>query len=137
MTYVFDTSFVGALVIPDEYDPLVSKMYGEIKGDDIKYVPQLFWYEISNVFHKLLRRKRYSLDDILEFYPSLKAIRLTIDDESGELYSEKLLRLCHEYDLSSYDAAYLELAKRKSAVLCTLDYKLHEAAKKHGVIVKH
>ena len=35
----------------------------------------------------------------------------------------------------SYDTAYLELADRKKAVLCTLDKELQTAAKRHGVMV--
>jgi predicted nucleic acid-binding protein len=53
----------------------------------------------------------------------------------GVDYAEKLLRLAHNYDLSSYDAAYLELAGRKKAVLCTLDGNLQRAAEKYGVVV--
>ena len=58
-----------------------------------------------------------------------------VDFETGIGYSQKLLRLCNDYNLSSYDAAYLELAERKKAVLCTLDDDLRAAAKKHGVAV--
>jgi predicted nucleic acid-binding protein len=35
----------------------------------------------------------------------------------------------------SYDAAYLELAKRKNATLCTLDAGLQAAAIKYGVAI--
>ena len=40
-----------------------------------------------------------------------------------------------EKNLSSYDAAYLELAERANAVLCTLDEDLRAVAKKRGVAV--
>ena len=137
MPYVFDSSFVGAIIIPDEKNLNIDKTYASIGEDELIYVPQLFWYEISNIFKNLLRRKKYSIDDIMEFFPSLTAIRLISSNESGAEYSQKLLQLCNEYALSSYDAAYLELAKRKNAALCSLDGKLLAAAKKHGVIVKH
>jgi predicted nucleic acid-binding protein len=54
---------------------------------------------------------------------------------TGTDHSRKLLRLCTDYGLSSYDASYLELAERKNAVLCTLDEGLCAASKKHGVTV--
>jgi predicted nucleic acid-binding protein len=57
------------------------------------------------------------------------------DFESGTVYSQKLFRLCNDYNISSYDAAYLELAQRKKAVICTLDEKLQAVAKKHDVSV--
>jgi len=72
---------------------------------------------------------------VLQFFPLLAAIRLTTDFEAGTAYSEKLLRLCNDYTLSAYDAAYLELAGRKKAALCTLDENLKKAAKKYGVVM--
>jgi len=135
MVYVFDASFVGALIIPDERDPNVNKVYTKIKKEDEKHAPHLLWYEISNVFKNLLRRKRYTFNEVESFFPLLDEIHLTCDFETGLNYVEKLLRLCNEYNISSYDAAYLELAGRKKAALCTLDENLINAAKKYGVSV--
>ena len=135
MIYVFDSSFVGAQIIPDEADPQISKLYSRIKNEDEKHAPHLIWYEIANIFENLIRRKRYTFDEVLQFFSPLAAIRLTLDYEAGVVYTEKLLRLCNDYNLSSYDAAYLELAGRKKAALCTLDKNLISAAKKFGVTV--
>jgi len=135
MIYVFDSSFVGALVIPDEKNPRVDMMYGKIENEDEKCAPHLLWYEITNVFRKLIQRRRFTCDEVIQFYPRLLAIRLAIDNESGINYSKKLLRLSNDYNLSSYDAAYLELAERKNAVLCTFDEGLRAAAKRYGVTV--
>jgi len=135
MVYVFDSSFVGALIIPDEKDPAVNKIYAKIKKEDGKHAPHLLWYEISNVFKNLLRRKRYTFNEVEGFFPLLDEIRLICDFETGIDYTEKLLRLCDDYNISSYDAAYLELAGRKKAVLCTLDENLTAVAKKYGVKV--
>jgi predicted nucleic acid-binding protein len=41
--------------------------------------------------------------------------------------------LAREYNLSAYDAAYLELAIRYDAPLATLDGKLQRAAQQAGV----
>ena len=133
MSYIFDASFVGAIVIPDEYNPRVSKIQADIGEEETIFVPQLLWYEIANIFSKLIRSKRYNYDEVLRFFPLLSAIRLDTDSETGPHYSQQLLRLCNEYKLSSYDASYLELAERKGAVLCTLDSALAAAAHKRGV----
>jgi len=137
LIYVFDASFIVSLIIPDEKNPAVDKIYANIKNEDEKLAPHLLWYEIANIFKNLLRRKRFTFDEVLSFFPSLTAIRLTCDFETGPGYAEKLLRLCGDYNISSYDAAYLELAGRKKAALCTLDENLITAAKKHGVTVKN
>jgi len=135
LIYVFDASFVGALIIPDEANPKVDKIRAKIGEAEEIFAPQLLWYEISNIFKNLLRRKRCTFDEILNFFPPLSAIKITCDFETGPDYAEKLLRLCNDYSISSYDAAYLELAGRKKAALCTLDENLIAAAKKYGVTV--
>jgi len=135
LTYVFDASFVGALIIPDERDPNVNRMFTKIRKEDEKHAPNLLWYEISNVFKNMLRRKRYTFKEIEGFIPLLDEINLICDYETGPNYVEKLLRLCNDFNISSYDAAYLELAKRKNAALCTLDVNLISTAKKYGVQV--
>jgi len=44
-----------------------------------------------------------------------------------------VLPLAREYDLSAYDAAYLEVAMRRNAWLATLDERLRKAGRKSGV----
>jgi len=135
MLYVFDASFIGALIIPDEHNLQVKKMYDKISNEDEKHVPNLLWYEIASVFSSLIRQRRFTIDEVTQFFPRLAAFRLETDFETGPAYSQKLLRLCGDFQLSSYDASYLELADRKKAALCTLDKRLLTAAKKHGVMV--
>jgi predicted nucleic acid-binding protein len=135
MLYVFDASFIGALIIPDEYNPHIDKMYDKIRNEDERYAPHLLWYEIASIFSNLIRHRRFTNEEVIRFFPHLAAFNLKTDFETGTGYSQKLLRLCSDYHLSSYDASYLELADRKKAALCTLDKGLRAAAKKHGVTV--
>jgi predicted nucleic acid-binding protein len=135
MDYVFDSSFIVALIIPDEKNPKADKIHKALVESDEIYTPQLLWYEVANIFKNLLRRKRYTSEEVTHFFPLLHAVRLTTDFETGIGYAKKIWDLCNVYNLTSYDAAYLELAERKKAVLCTLDRNLKSAAKKHGVKV--
>jgi len=135
MPYVFDSSFIGASIFPDEKNFKVDKIRADIGEEEEIIVPQLFWYEISNIFSNLVRQRRFTGDEVMKFFPHLTAIRLTTDSETGAAYTQKLLRLCNDYNLSSYDAVYLELADRKKAALCTLDKAMQTAAKKHGIMV--
>jgi len=135
MLYVFDASFIGALIIPDEYNSFIEKMYGKIRNEDEKHVPQLLWYEIANIFSNLVMQRRYTGDEVTQFFPRLSAFCLKTDSETGAAYTQKLLRLCNDYNLSSYDSSYLELADRKKAALCTLDKAMQSAAKRHGIMV--
>ena len=133
MLYVFDASFIAALIIPDEKNPKVDELRSTIGENEEIFVPQLLWYEIANIFNNVVLRKRYSFEEALQFLPFLEAIRLTTDFETGIGYTEKLMHLSKEYKLSSYDTAYLELAGRKKATLCTFDEELQKAAPQYGV----
>ena len=135
MIYVFDSSFIGALIIPDEKNPLVDKLYEKIDDKDEIYVPHLLYYEIANLFNMLSRRRRFTINEVMQFFPRYAAFQLIYDSETGINYSKKLLCICNDYNISAYDAAYLELAKRKKAILCTLDLGLQAAAKKCGILV--
>jgi len=135
LIYVFDASFIGASIIPDEKNFRVDKIRADIGEEEEITVPQQFWYEIANIFRNLIRQSSYTGDEVIQLFPHLTAIRLETDFETGASYSQKLLRFCNDYNLSSYDAAYLELADRKNAALCTFDKALQTAAKKHGVMV--
>ena len=135
MVYVFDSSFVIATIIPDEETPEIKSLHSKIKNNDEKHAPQLIWYEIANVFMNLIRRKRFSKEEVNHLIPLLSFVNLSTDFESGANYAKRLWNLCSDYNLSAYDAAYLELAKRKRAVLCTLDENLINAANKYGVEV--
>lgn len=104
-------------------------------NDDI-FVPQLFWYETANVFRNLIRHKRFTSEEADHFFSMLSFIKLKTDFETGEFYTKKLWELSNNCSLSAYDAAYLELADRKKAVLCTLDAEIIKAAKKHSVKIK-
>ena len=135
MIYVYDASYASALIIPDEKNPKIDKLHRAVEESDEILTPQLFWYEVANIFNNLIRRKRYTLEKVVSFFPSFSDINLITDSEIGINYSQKIFNLSAKYNLSAYDAAYLELADRKKAVLCTLDDGLISAAKKHGVAV--
>ena len=135
MNYIYDASFVGAIILPDEKNPDVDKINNSIDENDMIYIPQMLWYEVTNILNNVVRRKRISSNEVIHLYKVISAIKFTTDFETGINYSKKLWELCIKYNLSSYDAAYLELADRKKAVLCTLDENLINAAKTHGVTI--
>jgi len=133
LNYVYDTSFLFAIILPDEKNDDIDKICNALSDEDDVYIPQLVWYESANVFRNLIRNKRFTADEVDRFFPILSFINFITDFETGINYSKKICELGNEYNLSAYDAAYLELAVRKNAILCTLDDDLLKAAKKHSV----
>jgi predicted nucleic acid-binding protein len=133
MIYIFDASFSAALILPDEKTEDLKKLEAAIGEKDEIFVPHLWWYEMANIFKTNIIRKRFTYTEAEELLKNIPVLKVITDSPSGSGYSEKLLRIAHEHDLSAYDAAYLELALRKQAILGTLDEKLKNAAEKSGV----
>ena len=59
--------------------------------------------------------------------------RFLIDHEAAAIAFSRLSELAAAYQLTVYDAAYLELAQRRRLVLACADGPLRAAAKKAGV----
>jgi predicted nucleic acid-binding protein len=90
---------------------------------------------MANALIGVQRRKRITGRDrmrLTELYRMLSIRTDTILD-SDAMYCFHTLAL--EYELSVYDAAYLELAQRRGLGLATLDKRLHSAALRAGIKV--
>ncbi|MGA8760610.1 MAG: type II toxin-antitoxin system VapC family toxin [Stellaceae bacterium] len=65
----------------------------------------------------------------------MKALRIVADAESAARVFNDVHRLALDHRLTSYDAAYLELALRHGLPLATLDDELIRASKAAAVTV--
>ena len=79
------------------------------------------------------RQKTVTLAQLDTFIADLKDLPIAVDLSGvGRSYSS-ILRLCRQYQLSSYDAAYLDLALVEGVAIATLDKNLRAAARASGV----
>jgi predicted nucleic acid-binding protein len=62
-----------------------------------------------------------------------RAMPIRIDPQSGEGVFDRVFKLAEQYNLTIYDAGYLELAIREGLPLATLDNDLRKAARASGV----
>ena len=81
------------------------------------------------------RRKRVSQADVTEALHLVHALPVMTDDETARRAGAETAALARQYDLTVYDAAYLELAMRRGATLATDDQALNRAATAAGVPV--
>jgi len=63
----------------------------------------------------------------------LALLDITTDDQTGVQALGETLNMADRFQLTVYDAAYLELAERRTLPLATLDAELRAAAKALGV----
>ena len=135
MDWVLDSSIALALALPDETSEHADHFFGRITSGIVLWVPALWWYEMANALIGAQRRKRLTERDrmrLIELYRMLPIQTDTVLDPDA---MHRFQTLAMEYELSAYDAAYLELAQRKGLGLATLDQRLHSAALRAGVKV--
>jgi predicted nucleic acid-binding protein len=133
MAYIIDSSFGAAHSLFDEQNDHVDSFFDGLTDRDVLLVPQLFWYEISNIFRNSVVRKRIEAKDVPAMFEGIGGLNLNTDVISGSDYSASLFKLARKYSLTCYDAAYLELAIRTQAVVGTLDDDLKDACIKAGL----
>ena len=96
-------------------------------------VPNLWHLEASNVLLGAEKRSEITAGEIEGFTPQLENLPIHVDPLTSHQSFGSTLALGRAYNLSSYDAAYLELALREGIPLATLDRDLIKAAKKSGL----
>jgi len=130
-----DASAAASLVLSDERSEAVARVLGDLPELARVVVPTLWWYELANVLAMATRRGRIKEADSIRAWNLLCALEPVSDARTGPLHGLELVELAGRHSLSAYDAAYLELAMRTGAPLCTLDGPLRDAAERAGVRV--
>ncbi len=92
-------------------------------------VPSIWPLEVVNVLAVAERRKRISASDSVRFMELVSSLPIQVVQESSLRIFGTISNLARTYELSSYDAAYLDLAMREGAVIATQDKALRKAAK--------
>ena len=96
-------------------------------------VPAIWPLEVGNALLVAERRKRLRKADTARFVELLSGLPIVIESATIETALQAVLTSGREFRLSSYDAAYLELAMRQGITLATRDKALRSACKKGGV----
>jgi predicted nucleic acid-binding protein len=134
MPFVLDSSVALAWVLPDETNPTLDDLCDRLT-DDIALVPPVWPLEIGNVLLIAVKRDRLTAKDVSRLVTELRGLPFEIDAASTERAMEETLALAKKYDLTTYDASYLELAQRRNLPLATLDTKLRKACLSAKIMV--
>ena len=127
--WVIDASVTMPWFFPDEATPFTERLLDAL-GEQVLWAPTLWVLECTNVLQSAQRRRRIDAHRRAEIAGELSALPVRLDPETPDFV--RLDRLASTHGLSAYDAAYLELALRRSLVLVSLDVRLMAAAKALG-----
>ena len=129
MAFVLDCSVALAWLLPDEQSKQADAWADRLQHDTA-LVPAIWGLEVSNALLTAVRRKRIRRSDMDQAIEFLGALPIEIDALAA---LHDVLLLAHQSGLTTYDASYLELARRRGVPLATLDAQLHKAGLKLGL----
>ena len=132
MSLVLDSSATLAWIYSDETTEPIRRLFDAV-ADDGAVVPALWRLEVANSLTVAVRRGRIDADFRRAALVDLALLDITTDDQTGVQAWGETLNMADRFQLTVYDAAYLELAERRTLPLATLDAELRIAAKAVGV----
>jgi predicted nucleic acid-binding protein len=133
LIYVLDCSATLPWLFEDEATEKTDRLLNRMQESSTAWVPSLWHLELGNALLVCQRRKRLDTAGMEAFLSAVSALDIQVDGETMGRAWNKTLTLASQYNLSLYDAAYLELALRRGLPLATLDTQLIETARNCGL----
>jgi predicted nucleic acid-binding protein len=131
--FVVDASVVLTWCFPDENSPLAQRVAQMFKHGDSAIAPSFWPHEVLNALLVGEKRKRISSPLVRAFLADLAALPIVLQPLHAEAVFDEIQTLSREHGLTTYDAAYLDLAKTNGLPLATLDRDVIRACRKASV----
>jgi predicted nucleic acid-binding protein len=131
---ILDSSATLAWIYGDETTDAVRGVFDAI-ADNGALVPSLWRLEVANSLTMAVRKRRIDPDFRRAALADLAILDISTDPQTDSHAWTDTLNLADQLRLTVYDAAYLELAQRRTLPLATLDRELRAAATAIGVTV--
>ena len=128
MSLVLDSSTTLAWVYIEETAAPIRELFERIV-DSGGWVPGLWRLEVGNILEMGIRRGRHDTRFRDATFADLSLLPISVDTETDRHAWSDTAKLASRYQLTVYDATYLELAKRRTLPLASLDSDLRKAAK--------
>lgn len=133
MPFVLDNSVVTGWYLNEQASAYTDAISLQLQTDKA-LVPPLWQMELANVLKTACTRGKLQLNQARQILDVLGQLPIEVDTSAAP-GQRQLFELAMRYGLSSYDAAYLELAMRHGLPLATRDEQLRLAARAAGVTV--
>lgn len=134
MSLVVDASMTMAWIFEDERNPVADQAWSLVEERGAE-VPSLWPLEVANALRTAVRRGRCDEGFVDRSLTGLGALPIAVDPQTAARAWNDIRELSRAEGLTIYDAAYLELAIRRNAVLASADRALVDAGRRRGLEV--
>lgn len=134
MSLVLDSSATLAWIYQDEVNDVTKQIFERV-ANSRAWVPAIWRLEVANGLQTGVRRGRIDAAYRDLALGDLALLDISIDQDTDKYAWSITLHLADRFRLTLYDAAYLELAQRRSLPLASLDEKLRAAARGLDVLL--
>jgi len=132
VSLVLDSSAALAWIYGEETTEPIRRLF-DLVADHGAVVPALWRLEVANSLTMAMRRGRIDAGFRRAALGDLALLDITTDQHTDSNAWGETLNVADRFQLTVYDAAYLELAQRRSLPLASLDDELCTAAAALGV----
>lgn len=126
MAFVLDCSVALTWVLPDEGNEPADGLADRLETESV-YVPPIWPLEVGNALLVAQRRGRIKPSELERLIRALAELPIEIEHDTRAIAFGGVMDLARELGMTTYDAAYVELARRRSVPLATLDAPLRRA----------
>jgi predicted nucleic acid-binding protein len=133
--FVIDASVILSWLNPGEKSEYADKILEKLR-EISAITPALCCIEVNNILRLYEKRELMTAAETEQAVGFISRLPIMLDETPASFNMARVSALSRRYDLTVYDACYLELAVRYALPLATLDKKLSEAAKREGAGVK-
>lgn len=130
MPFVLDNSVVSGWYLENQSTRYAEAIAKRLLADRA-LTPQIWELELVNVLRTACMRQRMTAEAAQRIIAQLRSLPIEVDRDP--VPCSELLALALRFGLSSYDAAYLELALRCQLPVATQDDALRSAALAAGL----
>ena len=129
MPFVIDNSVVSGWLLKEQATPYTAAILARLKNDSA-HAPALWLLELANVARTSVIRGKFTAAQADEAVRLITKLPIIVD--RALVLPDALLALALRFGLSSYDAAYLDLAIRLQVPIAAKDGALRNAAEAAG-----
>jgi len=132
--FVLDASVALRWFLDNPMPPFANRVKQHLLKGARAVVPALWHLEMSNGLVVAQRRSILTAADVDQAVIDLEQfVTQAVDTETSVVSARQSLATARAFQLSAYDAVYLDLARSQRLTLATLDDRLRAAATQAGV----